>query len=319
VLREAGATYRSSLDEATKAYRDAVDTHTQQMGQVIDKLRSQVTEAAKRVSDMTAEAAAERARLTSLTSEFQAQFSTAQDTRSKEYNEAQASRQERFGGVVAEHTKSLAEQSAEYTKQREADARLYQDHVTSMKTRYEASATALLEDITRRKEGVEKLVGVIGNLAVTSGYLRAANHARWSTWIWQFVTVAAMGGVIIVAWKAFIPLVAGTFSGESFAGRVFVSIAVGVLAAYAASQADKYARVEGHNRKLALELEAIGPYLSSLPTEKQEALRVQIAERTFGQPDSFGGEKSPASIVDVLLKSAEFRDLITSIIKAAKP
>jgi hypothetical protein len=114
VLREAGATYRSSLEEATKAYRDAVDTQTQQMGQVIDKLRSQVTEAAKRVSEMTAEAAAERARLTSLTSEFQAQFSTAQDTRSKEYNEAQASRQERFGGVVAEHTKSLAEQSAEY-------------------------------------------------------------------------------------------------------------------------------------------------------------------------------------------------------------
>jgi hypothetical protein len=139
--------------------------------------------------------------------------------------------------------------------------------------------------------------------------------------VWQVVTVLSMLGLIILAYCAFLPLVEGGFTWSGFAGRVFVSLTVGVLAAYAASQADKYQKIERQNRRLALELEAIGPYIAPLPQDKQEQFRLTIGDRSFGHGDGpYSGldAKSPASMLD-LIQSKEFRSLITDIIKAAKP
>jgi hypothetical protein len=128
--------------------------------------------------------------------------------------------------------------------------------------------------------------------------------------------------VIVFAFVAFLPLTHGEFRWENFAGRVVLCVAIGVLAAYAASQADKYIEIERRNRKLALELEAIGPYLAPLPTEKQEAFRLQLGERTFGRDEaSVGrrGSKSPASVVDLLLKSKEFHQIMSDLITKGRP
>jgi len=115
--------------------------------------------------------------------------------------------------------------------------------------------------------------------------------------------------------------VQGGFNWEGFAGRVFGSLTVGVLAAYAAAQADKHIQVERQARKLALELEAIGPYLAPLPVDKQEEFRLEMGNRSFGRDErSLGGktEKSPASLVDILVKSKEFREFVADIVKAAR-
>lgn len=42
---------------------------------------------------------------------------------------------------------------------------------------------------------------------------------------------------------------------------------------------------ERRNRKLALELEAIGPYLAPLPEERQLEFRLALGDRTFGRED----------------------------------
>jgi hypothetical protein len=75
------------------------------------------------------------------------------------------------------------------------------------------------------------------------------------------------------------------------------------------------------NRKMALELEAIGPYLAPLPQEKQDQFRIELGERSFGREESgLGrrGDRSPATVVDVLMKSKGFRDFVTEIVKAAR-
>ncbi len=310
VLRDAGVAYRNTLEKQL-AWVDAA----------VKKVGTEAGSIQQRLAELTAEITAEKTRLTSLTSDFQAQFSTAQDTRGREFTEAQAARQERFGALNAEHTQRLTEQTAEFTKQREADAREYRDHLATLKTTFADKATAILEDIDTSRHQVEKLVGVIGNLGVTSGYLKTANQARMATWFWQGLTVLSLGGVIGVAYKAFLPLVQGAFTWESFAGRVFLSLTVGVLAAYAAAQADKQGDTERRNRKLALEFEAMGPYLAPLPVEKQEALRIQLAERSVGRDEgaaTAGSAPSPATVVDMLAKSKDARDFITEIFKVVR-
>ncbi len=212
------------------------------------------------------------------------------------------------------------QQIAEFTRSREAAQKQFDDDIEELRTSYSKTAQGILDQVDQHRRDVEKLVGVIGNLGVTSGYLTTANQARRTLWLWQGVTVLALAGLIFVAWKAFLPTMEGTFSWQSFAGRALLSLTVGVLAAYAANQADKSQVSERRNRKLALELEALGPYLTALPPEKQQEFRLHIGEKSFGRDDSdlgSGIDRSPATVLDIL-KSKELREFITDIVKAAK-
>lgn len=293
----------------------------QQVDAAISQVKSDATGVQQRLSELATEIGTERNRLTSLTSEFQSQFSAAQETRNQEFAEVQSKRQEKFSTLLADYKQRLSDQNAEFSKQRDTAFQDYEKNVVALNSQYSDSAAAILDQIEQHKKDVEKLVGVIGNLGVTSGYLNTANHARLMTWIWQGITVAAMGGIIFVAAMAFLPLVQGAFTWEGFAGRVFVSLTVGVLAAYAAAQADKHIQVERRNRKLALELEAIGPFLAPLPVEKQEEFRLEMGNRSFGRDESgldIKSGKSPASLIDILAKPKEFREFVAEIVKAAK-
>lgn len=239
-----------------------------------------------------------------IASEQQGQFSSAQESRGREFLEAQAARQTKFDGVVAEYVKGLADHNAQFTLERDMISRRLQEHVKQLETDYENKASAQLAIIEDHRTNVEKLVGVIGNLGVTSGYQTAANHARYSMWFWQFITVAAIIGLIAFGWHT-LPMLEdknGAFHWGVFAGRVFLALAFGVLAAYAGSQADKLFVVEGRNRKLALELEAVGPYLTLLPEEEQSKFRIALGERVFGREDLDAKHiaKSPATLMDVL-------------------
>jgi hypothetical protein len=308
--KEAADSYRISLDTAIASTQSGATQNRAEL----DALRA-------RLGEMVAQVESEKTRLTSVGTEFQSQFSTAQETRNREFLDGQQQRLGDFTKVFTEYSQKLGEQNTDFSKQREEIARMHQGELGDLKKQFADASTAIRDQILARKAEVEKLVGVIGNLGVTSGYQKSANTALFTARVWQCITVAALLGLIAIAYVAFLPLVQGTFTWSGLAGRVFVSLTVAVFAAYSASQADRYQKMERSNRRLALELEAIGPFIAPLPNDKQEQFRLTIGDRSFGQPDEshFGPHtKSPATMLDLLLKSKEFRLLITDIVKAAK-
>jgi len=306
--------------EAAEAYRKGLNSVLSEVKQSSKKVGSELEALNARASEFGTIIDSEKARLATVSAEAQAKFLADQEARTKDFATAQKDQQTQSTALLSEYTQKLTLQDAEFTKQREELARAHQDELEVLKKEFAVAATKLRDEIDERKKEVEKLVGVIGNLGVTSGYLNTANSARTTVWVWQGVAVAAMIGLIIMAIIAFLPTQGGEFSWGSFAGRVFISLAFGVLAAYAASQADKYQKVERQNRRLALELEAIGPFISPLPLEKQEEFRLNIGDRSFGHGDGLGGldAKSPATLIDVFLHSKEFRAFVAEIVKAAK-
>ena len=104
---------------------------------------------------------------------------------------------------------------------------------------------------------------------------------------------------------------------------MFLLLACGVLAAYAGSQADKLFSLEARNRRVALELEAIGPYLTPLPQAEQDKFRILIGERSFGRDEAVGAkgsEKSPATLIDLLgsKEGMQFLEVLSDFLKKAK-
>jgi hypothetical protein len=250
--------------------------------------------------------------LTKTLTDQQGQFSAAQENRGREFTAAQTDSQKRFGDLIADYTKRLADQDVEFARQRDSFVAIAEKQLTDLNKGYEEAARKILEQVNTHRKDVEKLVGVIGNLGVTSGYQTAANGARISMWVWQGVAVLAMLGLVSFAYFAFLPAMKGGFTWEGFAMRAFLTVTVGVLAAYAANQADRFFQMEKYNRKLALELAAIDPYIALLPEEKKNKFKIEIGQRSFGQEEapSLKAEKSPATTLDVVAGSKTLQQIV---------
>ena len=244
-------------------------------------------------------------------------------------------------------------------------AETHDANLALLKSDYESSAKTILDQINTRKEEVEKLVGVIGNLGVTSGYQKVANLARWMLFLWQGLTVVAHGGMIFIAYQMAFPsphkvisiasdtsqnttLTASTSTSklaenstlsaapqttvqtaptssdsvfyQGLAIRIFLSITIGVFAAYAAKQASHFLEMERKNRKLALELEALGPYIAPLDKDKQDEFRLKLGDRSFGVHDDTSHKvksDDPVTAID-LMKPKEWGEAIASLVKGLK-
>lgn len=307
--------------ESAETYRTGLESSLKSVSNLCVDLIQDITKLQTRTTELSTEIETQNTRLTTIASEFQSQFTTAQEQRNKSFTTDQDERLENFEALMTDYTKQLTDQHLQFTIQHDTIAKQHQNELDELKKQFVDKAAKLHEEILAQKAEVEKLVGVIGNLGVTSGYLTTANKAKDSVRLWQIITVGAMLVLIAIAFKAFLPAVEAGFTWPGFAGRVFIALTVGALAAYAGTQADKYMKIERYNRKMALELEAIGPFIAPLSEKEQAEFRIKLGERSFGQGDSIKGEhdaKSPTNIAD-LLADPKFRTHIADFIKAVKP
>jgi hypothetical protein len=219
--------------------------------------------------------------------------------------------------IAADYVAILDERAASLNKLLADSTTSQQAQLASLHDEFVEGADVLRDTIVQRKDEIEKLAGVIANTGMTSGYQSAAAEAKVTGRVWQTVTIVAMLGFIGLAIYAFLPATTNEFHWPSFAGRVFVTLSVAVLAGYAGSQADKQQKAERYNRRLALELQAIGPYVAALPEDKRHEFILKIGERSFGRGDTSEDEKSPTSTAD-LLASKDVRSLLTDLVKAGR-
>lgn len=354
VLTEAINTYRETLEAQARSFNAIRRKADSEISQLAIKLESLSAEVQSASANLQAQIETERQKISTQASDqqklfadaqesrsntytetlrkiqdslsqtlidHQGQFSTAQENRNRDFSATQADAQKATAELLAEHTKKLAEQDALFTTQRDAFVADAKGQLDKLIGDYSVEAMHVLDHVKSRHEEVEKLAGVIGNLGVTSGYLKAANSARNSMWLWQSVTIGAFIAVIVFAWYAFLPTMHGDFKWGAFAPRVFLTITIGVLAAYAVSQADRFFREEKRNRRLALELAAIDPFIALLPQDEQFKFKLEMGRRTFGQQDEAGNavplDKSPATTLDVIF-SKEGQQALQTLVELVK-
>ena len=78
-------------------------------------------------------------------------------------------------------------------------------------------------------------------------------------------------------------------------------------------------QMEKHNRKLALELAAIDPFIALLPEADQHQFKLEIGRRTFAQEEPAAKDvKSPATTFDVLAGSNEGKQLLQLLLELAQ-
>jgi hypothetical protein len=184
---------RTKSDELKATLEDlatAVQREKEQISAIVADYQRQFSEAQdKRAQEFTAIAQSAQQEFARVTTEYQSQFSTGQDSRQKEFSDALNATERAFKDTVALYETRLSEQNVAFTNDRAELLRTSGDKNDILHREYVDKAATLLQQIEDDKARVEKLVGVIGNLGVTSGYLRAANPCAI-----QYVDVADYHG-----------------------------------------------------------------------------------------------------------------------------
>jgi hypothetical protein len=381
----------TALSEAAAKYRESIESHIASVQEKQNALDTTLTTNQNKLAVLEAGLTSEVQRLATLASDQQTQFSSAQDKRNTDFSTAQTEQQTKFSAdqderktlfadvsrvnqdkintLISEYDQKLKDQHTAFNEQISNEALAYRNEMGVLKATYERTAAEILVQVQKHKTDVEQLVGVIGNLGVTSGYVRVANNARAMQFVWQFFTLLAMSGLIFVASLVAFPRLAeklfevpateahseqisnkteigkpvpvdvvpiakasatsasalATTSGDSvfYQGiltRLFLSITFGVFAAYAARQAALYRESEQRNRRRALELESLGPFIEPLDKEMKDKFRIQIGERSFAMPDlePQSSKGDDAATVLSLFKNKDFVDTLSNFIKTNK-
>lgn len=371
-------TERAQANEAKiAAIETALTTEQQRLASLVTEQNSEFSKAQdKRASDFSAAQNEQLSKFSTATAEFQTQFSAGQDSRNTAFSEFQRLTSEKVTLLLTDYTSQLSEHDKAYIESEKTAADTYKKSLQALQDSYSKSAAEILEQIEAHKKKVEDLVGVIGNLGVTSGYLKAANHARRMLYIWQFITIVALGCLIGVAFlmafpnlatfqntnsisrdvnitaqldtrvvkphanegkgdsgkatdamkpetKASVSTISMPSSDTDFyhglATRIFLALTFGIFAGYAGRQASHFMGAEKKNRKLALELEALGPFIEPLKQEDRDKFRVQVGDRSFGVPDNENGknkEDDPVTALGVL-NSKEIQEFVANLVKEA--
>lgn len=292
LLQTAADRYRHQMEGAVEKSRERVDQllkivdlaalKVETLGQKYDEEMSSLkSQAASQLQSLSAEIQAEKTRADQVISDYQTQFLNGQGTRQSDFN-----------AITQEHTQQMANQrAAQLAEGQELHATL------------KAEADSILAFMNNSRSETEELLGIIGTSGIASGFQKAANLAWWSTTIWHITTVLAICSLIGWMCYSFFGLEkVPDLSWPNLAARVLVSLAFGALAAYSGFQADKYLQIQRLNSKLEMEMKAIGPYLAPLEAADQNAFRLTLASKVFGQDDILLSKlagRSPTTVLDI--------------------
>ena len=307
-LREAATSFRGSVAQYQRYVED------EQKG-----LQAPIQSLQQRLEQLNTEIENQRGRLDSAIAEFQKQFSEAEERRRNEhgqeekqrasgYVQAQTERAETFRANSEEWQKTYQNLKDEIAKAHETLTEKHGSSIQELESNFTQSAEVYMQELESHKERAQELVYVIANTGMVGGYQKIANEERRSANRWHVITIGSLLCLIGFAIYAFASTIGEEVKIATFLGRAFVAVTFGILAAYAARQADRHQEIERNSRRVELALASIDPYLAGLPDDTLQEVKKDLAQRFFGQQDSERAkrkEKFSGNAADLLRMTVE--------------
>jgi hypothetical protein len=298
------------LAASINSLRQATGNQLRGLNTEASKLRAALLDMGARARDVAEDIGANKGVLAAAITQTQGQFLQEQQSRATEFRASEAQRAADVQQLLRQHRSDLDVSS---TAHQTAMADLRESGSTSVATMLvpvRVQAGAELSEIVSFKEQAEHLLGIVGTTTVISGYKRVADAAERRAAVWSYVTVGAIIAFTAGTVAALLPIITGvvTVTWETLAGRIVLSLSLGVLGTYAARQASRHEEIEIRNRRLELELSSIGPFIAGMDDATQILVKQQLVDRLFGRQESGKQEArhtttSVAEVVKVVLQN----------------
>lgn len=236
-------------------------------------------------------------------SEWQNQFSQAQETRSADYNKW---RQEINNDTQAKVNDTINKASAELNAAQEKSAA----QTIAFRDNYEDEISEHINKAKADYDAIRTLYGLVAETSVGGGYVQNAIKEGKIAVRWRWFSMTFIGFAAVWLFYNF------KSSGVQFTWQgALMSVPLTVVllggAGYCAQQSTRHRNIQVQNRRFALEMAAIDPYLQSLPEPDRIALKRDLTARYFGQNDHPDG----TTIFDEHATKKAFESLGQNVIK----
>ncbi|MDB2681316.1 hypothetical protein N9Z14_01825 [Opitutales bacterium] len=219
-----------------------------------------------------------------LIAEWQKQFSEAQNTRNETFATDQKSRISEFNQWRKDTTSSVDKTFADLLK-------ATSDKINTTEADFSQRISEHITDAENKHQRILELYELTATDSVGGGYMQNAKNEAKQANFWRWGTIIFI--ILTAAWTGvsyFLGPLTGDESGTVLLGKVLKAFSVtGVLlfgAVYSAKQSNEHRQNEKRNRRFALEVKAIDPFIASLDDADQKALKKQLSEKLFGQGDN---------------------------------
>lgn len=262
-LRKDLVKFRRSAGQHLRRTKDAFKEARSALTKQLQESQKKIEQTAQQIETKLNEVEQAREGLVTARDQFQSQFSKAQDRRSTEFSKAVDERTQKLQELVTESQKELDNQ------------------LSGLVTK----ADAYIDQLEERKAEVEKVVGAIGADALSGGFNKTAASEGTSADRWRRGGVVFFVLAIAAAALLFGPLHEATELAQIGAKAVIVVPLIG-LGTYAFKESGRHRRVQWRNRRLALELASIDPYLALFEESERNAVKKDLVERWFAQQNA---------------------------------
>jgi hypothetical protein len=281
-LALSGVTSSPEAQQALEVVRERAEQLASALLAQEGRLRDRLHDLEARVEATVQEVSTQKGRLDTAIAEYQQQFSAAEGTRQSQVAEALKTHNQRLDQALADAQARLQSSLADASRRTDAMLQEASSMASSQLAALEDSGRKVIAQLEDLRAKAQDLLHVIGSTGMAGEYQKAANSARKFAVVWQVIAGIAMAGLITFAIMTYVATQEVDVRWGGVAARAFVTLTFGILAAYAARQSDRYSFIEVRNRRYQLELSSIDPYLSSLPEETRHKVKVDLAQRLFG-------------------------------------
>lgn len=146
--------------------------------------------------------------------------------------------------------------------------------------------STILGELEKKQTEVNNLVGTITGTTIAGSYDNSASVEKSIADWMRLGSIGLMLAVVSIIGYSLLETGKPHFEWETALFRLFFSLTLSVPAAYLARESSKHREQQYAYLRVSLDLQAITPYLASLPLEEQHKLKVEVASRIFGNKDA---------------------------------
>jgi hypothetical protein len=153
-----------------------------------------------------------------------------------------------------------------------------------------------LNELQSKKEQIDEILGHVSGRAIAGDFETSATEEKqMANWL-RYASLGCMATIVIVVGYSFWETTTTDFQWQNSIFRIVLAVMLSVPAAYLARESAKHREQQYNHLQTSLDLKAITPYISSLPTDEQHKIKVEVASRMFAAKDFSKVAKDPYSI-----------------------
>lgn len=284
----------ASFENAVKKKYESLEKKKNDLESEIGSLNKQIGENKQELSQVKDALKQKENEIKNLNNNFETEFKNVKSTATQSYEESRAKFRNEFDAFVQEMKKES------------------KDAISGI----DADTDEIVKKLYAKLEEAKKIVGVIGDHAVTGNFKQVADNHKKTADLFRWVAIGLMsvlsGILVYIIWD----ISTGDFDWVKSAIRIAAAAALSYPATYAARESNKHRRLENQNRQSELELAAINPFIELLEEGKKREIKEKLVDKYFGNSSHMFEDSSSKDTDNISMSGLE--NLLRTIFNQVK-